>query len=95
MSVAAIARRKDDAVADDPCFSYSSAVDESLQGLKLALISVKCRFARGELRNDGNGTSLAFRCKGGTMKYGVAWLLGVPFSLIVLWFLANQMGCGL
>jgi len=29
------------------------------------------------------------------MKYGIAWLLGVPFSLIVLWFLANQMGCGL
>ena len=28
------------------------------------------------------------------MKYGVAWLLGVPLSLIILWFLANQMGCG-
>ena len=28
------------------------------------------------------------------MKYGVAWLLGVPFSLIVLWFAANQVGCG-
>ena len=29
------------------------------------------------------------------MKYGVAWLLGVPMSLILLWFAANQMGCGL
>lgn len=28
------------------------------------------------------------------MKYGVAWMLGVPTSLILLWFLANQMGCG-
>ena len=28
------------------------------------------------------------------MKYGVAWLLGVPFPLIVLWFAANQVGCG-
>jgi hypothetical protein len=28
------------------------------------------------------------------MKYGIAWLLGVPTSIIVLWFLANQMGCG-
>jgi hypothetical protein len=28
------------------------------------------------------------------MKYGVAWLLGVPFSLVALWFVANQMGCG-
>jgi hypothetical protein len=30
-----------------------------------------------------------------TMKYGVAWLLGVPVSIIALWFVANQMGCGL
>lgn len=29
------------------------------------------------------------------MKYGVAWLLGVPFSLIALWFAANQVGCGM
>lgn len=29
------------------------------------------------------------------MKYGIAWLMGVPFSLIVLWFAANQVGCGL
>ena len=29
------------------------------------------------------------------MKYGVAWLLGVPVSIIALWFIANQMGCGL
>jgi hypothetical protein len=28
------------------------------------------------------------------MKYGIAWLLGVPFSLVVLWFMANQVGCG-
>lgn len=29
------------------------------------------------------------------MKYGIAWLLGVPFSLVAVWFLANQAGCGL
>lgn len=29
------------------------------------------------------------------MKYGVAYILGVPFSVIVLWFFANQLGCGL
>jgi hypothetical protein len=29
------------------------------------------------------------------VKYMVAWLLGVPFGLIVLWFAANQAGCGL
>jgi hypothetical protein len=28
------------------------------------------------------------------MKYGAAWLLGVPVSIIALWFVANQMGCG-
>lgn len=29
------------------------------------------------------------------MKYGIAYLLGVPFSIIALWFFANQLGCGL
>jgi hypothetical protein len=29
-----------------------------------------------------------------TVKYGIAWLLGVPGSIILLWFLANQAGCG-
>jgi hypothetical protein len=29
------------------------------------------------------------------MKYGLAWLLGVPGSIVALWFVANQMGCGL
>lgn len=29
------------------------------------------------------------------MKYGVAWLLGVPVSVIALWFVVSQMGCGL
>ena len=28
------------------------------------------------------------------VKYGLAWLLGVPFSLVFLWFLMNQVGCG-
>ena len=28
------------------------------------------------------------------MKYLFAWLVGVPTSLIVLWFVANQVGCG-
>ena len=28
------------------------------------------------------------------MKYGVAWLLGVPVSIIALWFVASQVGCG-
>jgi hypothetical protein len=29
-----------------------------------------------------------------TMKYGLAWLVGVPFSLVFLWFVLNQVGCG-
>jgi hypothetical protein len=28
------------------------------------------------------------------MKYGVAWLVGVPTSIILLWFVVNQVGCG-
>jgi hypothetical protein len=42
------------------------------------------------------GTALAQRPlrRVENMKYGVAWLLGVPTSLIALGFIANQMGCG-
>jgi hypothetical protein len=29
------------------------------------------------------------------VKYLLAWLVGVPFGLVALWFLANQAGCGL
>jgi hypothetical protein len=28
------------------------------------------------------------------MRYIVAWLLGVPFFVIVLWFLVGHMACG-
>jgi hypothetical protein len=28
------------------------------------------------------------------MKYGLAWLVGIPIPLILLWFFANQAGCG-
>lgn len=28
------------------------------------------------------------------MRYMVAWLLGVPFSLIVLWYVVGHTACG-
>jgi len=28
------------------------------------------------------------------MRYVVAWLLGVPFSVIVLWYVVGHMACG-
>lgn len=28
------------------------------------------------------------------MKYGLAWLVGIPLPLIALWFFASQAGCG-
>ena len=28
------------------------------------------------------------------MRYMVAWMLGVPFSVIVLWYLAGHAACG-
>lgn len=28
------------------------------------------------------------------MRYMVAWLLGVPFSVIVLWYLVGHAACG-
>ena len=28
------------------------------------------------------------------MRYVVAWLLGVPFSIIVIWFVVGHAACG-
>jgi hypothetical protein len=28
------------------------------------------------------------------MRYIVAWLLGVPFSVIVVWYILAHSGCG-
>jgi len=28
------------------------------------------------------------------MRYLVAWLLGVPFSVIVLWYVVGHVACG-
>jgi hypothetical protein len=28
------------------------------------------------------------------MRYIVAWILGVPFSVIVLWYLVGHTACG-
>jgi hypothetical protein len=28
------------------------------------------------------------------MRYIVGWLLGIPFSVIVLWWLVAHSGCG-
>lgn len=28
------------------------------------------------------------------MKYGLAWLIGIPVPIILVWFFANQAGCG-
>jgi hypothetical protein len=28
------------------------------------------------------------------MRYFVAWLLGVPFSLIVVWYVVGHAACG-
>jgi len=30
----------------------------------------------------------------GLMRYIVAWILGVPFSVIVLWYLVGHAACG-
>jgi hypothetical protein len=32
--------------------------------------------------------------KEGIMRYIAAWLLGVPFSVIVIWYLVGHAACG-
>ena len=31
---------------------------------------------------------------GGRMRYIVAWLLGVPLSVIVIWYIVGHAACG-
>jgi len=30
---------------------------------------------------------------GGHMRYVIAWLLGVPFSIIVIWYILGHTAC--
>jgi hypothetical protein len=40
----------------------------------------------------GGATPEAYdRERGGVVKYGIAWLLGIPFVLIIVWFLFDHM----
>ena len=34
---------------------------------------------------------LTFEQEKNDMKYGIAWLLGIPTTLIVIWFLVNHV----
>ncbi len=49
---------------------------------------------RGTLLAQARGAAHSSRGKVDAMKYGLAWLVGVPFSLVFLWFVLNQVGCG-
>jgi hypothetical protein len=40
------------------------------------------------------GVQLAKSNAEGWMRYIVAWILGVPFSVIVLWYIVGHAACG-
>jgi hypothetical protein len=43
----------------------------------------------------GFGAPIALAIAGGFgMRYIVAWMLGVPFSVIVLWYIVGHSACG-
>jgi hypothetical protein len=43
----------------------------------------------------GSGAPIAAAIAGGFgMRYIVAWMLGVPFSVIVLWYIVGHSACG-
>jgi hypothetical protein len=42
-----------------------------------------------------SGAPIAVETAGGFgMRYIVAWMLGVPFSVIVLWYIVGHSACG-
>jgi hypothetical protein len=45
--------------------------------------------------NANRGALIAYPNDGGlNMRYIVAWMLGVPFSVIVLWYVVGHTACG-
>jgi hypothetical protein len=65
----------------------------------LRAISTNRQLTRPRTLPACSGTSRARRVFGirraeGVMRFVGAWLLGVPFSLIVLWYLISQVACG-
>ena len=39
------------------------------------------------------GRLFAMRSPGGFMRYILAWALGVPFSVVALWYIVAHAGC--
>jgi hypothetical protein len=67
--------------------------------VRAARISPNRQLIRPRTLPACSGTSRARRVLGicraeGVMRFVVPWLLGVPFSLIVLWYLISQVACG-
>ena len=54
-----------------------------------------CAAAKPLPHADYDGVNFAVVASGGfAMRYAVAWMLGVPFSVIVLWYLVGHAACG-
>jgi hypothetical protein len=49
---------------------------------------------RDAIRVRAAGQFLAPRSAGGDMRYFVAWLLGVPLSVIAIWYIVGHSACG-
>jgi hypothetical protein len=58
---------------------------------------VRAPLTREARRFDGarsHGVPLAKADAEGSMRYIFAWILGVPFSVIVLWYVVGHAACG-
>ena len=91
--LALVARRRASIAAESHGARRASILP--LEGVPGAAARARChprarRHLAGRAFTSGHG-----RGREDGMKYGLAWLLGVPGSIVVLWFVANQMGCGL
>ena len=46
------------------------------------------------MQPHGHGANFAVWRPGGYMRYIVAWMLGVPLSVIALWYVVGHAACG-
>ena len=54
-----------------------------------------CQIVARSVDGLAAGVTLAAANAGGSaMRYVIAWMLGVPFSVIVLWYIVGHSACG-
>jgi hypothetical protein len=67
---------------------------DSIVGRSLRLTQPQSRSSQRAIARERWRSSCSHLPAEDRMRYIVAWMLGVPFSLIVLWYIVGHAACG-